>query len=300
MTRVLGIGECMIEMALQDDGRYVMGFAGDTFNTCWYLRQVARDALSVGYFSAIGDDDASVRMEEFMRLAGIDPVLAVRPGRTIGLYLISLRNGERSFSYWRSASAARTLADDLETLPGLGRGDVAYFSGITLAILPPAGRARLGAALTRARAEGVTVVFDPNIRPALWESRAEMRAQIMRAAGLANLVLPSCDDEVTHFEDSGPDAVALRYLDCGATAVVVKNGGKSLVVRSEHERIDFLPDPVSKIVDTTAAGDAFNAGFLASWLSGETSENSCGFGCRLAGQVITQHGALVRLTMDNE
>lgn len=300
MTRVLGIGECMIEMALQDDGRYAMGFAGDTFNTCWYLRQVAADALSVGYFSAIGDDDASARMEEFMRLAGIDPVLAVRPGRTIGLYLISLRDGERSFSYWRSASAARTLADDLETLPGLGRGDVAYFSGITLAILPPAGRERLGAALTRAQAEGVTVVFDPNIRPALWESRAEMRAQIMRAAGLANLVLPSCDDEVTHFGDSGPDDVAGRYLDCGAAAVVVKNGGKSLVVRSEHERVDFLPDPVSKVVDTTAAGDAFNAGFLASWLNGESLENSCGAGCRVAAQVITQHGALVRLTMDNE
>lgn len=299
MTRVLGIGECMVEMALQEDGRYAMGFAGDTFNTCWYLRQVAGAELSVGYYSAIGEDDASARMEEFVRRAGIDPVLTVRRGRTIGLYLISLRNGERSFSYWRSASAARTLADDLEALPGVSNGDVAYFSGITIAILPPVGRERLLAALAHARTEGVTVVFDPNIRPALWESRTEMCGQIIRAAETADIVLPSCDDEIAHFGDSGPEAVAGRYLDGGAGVVVVKNSDKPLVALTEHERIAVPPDPVSNVVDTTAAGDAFNAGFLASWLSGESLEKACRTGSRLAGQVITQRGALVDLMVDN-
>ena len=40
-SRFLSIGECMIEMALQEDGRYAMGYAGDTFNTAWYARRVA-------------------------------------------------------------------------------------------------------------------------------------------------------------------------------------------------------------------------------------------------------------------
>lgn len=293
MTRVLGIGECMIEMAPAGDGHYAMGIAGDTFNTCWYLRQVGDPGLSVGYLSAVGQDDVSARMEAFMREAGIDPILARRADRTVGLYLISLNEGERSFSYWRANSAARTLADDLEALPGLGSGDLAYFSGITLAILPPEGRLRLHAALARARAEGVRVVFDPNIRPALWETAETLRAEITKAAAAADVVLPSFSDEAAAFGDATPEAVAARYRAAGAELVVVKNGDDTVAVRGADMSLEIAPEPVAEVVDTTAAGDAFNAGFLAALLRGTDLSAACRAGCRLARQVIGQRGALV-------
>ena len=131
--RFLGIGECMVEMAPRADGAFGMGFAGDVFNTAWYMRRCCDEGIEVGFLSAVGDDDVSRRMEEFIRDAGVRPHLAVLPGRSVGLYLISLRDGERSFSYWRSVSAARDLADHLEEVTRLGPGDIAFFSGITLA-----------------------------------------------------------------------------------------------------------------------------------------------------------------------
>ena len=93
--RLLCIGECMIEMAPTAEGTFSMGFAGDTFNTAWYARRLAPAGMRIGYFSAIGDDEPSSRMGRFIAEAGIEPELAIRAGRSVGLYMISLRDGER-------------------------------------------------------------------------------------------------------------------------------------------------------------------------------------------------------------
>ena len=77
----------------------------------------------------------SKRFTDFIQASGVIPEIGVVADRTIGLYMISLENGERSFQYWRSASAARRLAQHLEPLAALAKGDTAYFSGITMAIL---------------------------------------------------------------------------------------------------------------------------------------------------------------------
>lgn len=142
--RLLAIGECMIELAPDQDDSYRVGFAGDTFNTAWYARQLAPvDVLNIDYFSAVGDDEMSERMVAFMEGAGISFHGSAVQGAGPGLYMIHLKNGERSFQYWRSASAARHLADKLDRLPAVASGDTVYISGITVAILPEARRADL-------------------------------------------------------------------------------------------------------------------------------------------------------------
>ena len=111
--RIVCIGECMVEMAPDPEGRYVMGFAGDTFNTAWYLRRALPAGWQVDYATAIGDDATSDQMLAFFRAEGIGTSHVQRlPGAGVGLYLITLAGAERSFSYWRSASAARRLAAD--------------------------------------------------------------------------------------------------------------------------------------------------------------------------------------------
>ena len=157
MPSFIALGECMVEIAPADGGLCRQGFAGDTFNAAWYARQCLPADWAVDYGTCVGTDAISQAMEGFIAAQGIGTGAIRRvPDRTVGLYLISLTDGERSFSYWRSQSAARVLADDAAWLAGVlaGRG-VIHVSGITLAILPPEGRARLAAALARARAAGV-------------------------------------------------------------------------------------------------------------------------------------------------
>lgn len=293
MTRFLSIGECMIEMAPETDGTYSMGFAGDTFNTAWYARRIAGSAIEVQYLSAVGDDEPSARMTHFMKDAGVIPRLRVRKGGTVGLYMISLNNGERSFSYWRSASAARSLADDLEAPLGLKAGDMAFFSGITMAILPDPER--LLTVLRSLRAAGITVVFDPNLRPRLWQDEATMCDWIMKAAAVSDICLPSFEDEQGHFGDADPAATASRYSDVGATTIVVKDGAGPVLVRTPEADATVTPELATSVVDTTAAGDSFNAGFLMALLDGKPLTEAVFTGCELARKVIAARGALVEV-----
>ena len=295
MSIFLSIGECMVEMSPAEDDRYAMGFAGDTFNTAWYARQMMTSEVEVAYLTAVGTDDISQRMLAFMRGAGVIPEAREIEGRTVGLYLVQLAGGERSFAYWRDTSAARSLAQGLERLPRVaGQGDVAYFSGITLAVLPPEDRETLLACLAEARRAGVTIVFDTNLRPRLWPDDVEMRDWIARGAKVADIALPSFDDEAAYFGDASPDATAYRYLSTGASTVIVKNGpGPVLGIDADGNAHTVEPRAVAQIVDTTAAGDGFNAAALATLMAGEPLEAAIDAGCRLSAKVVTERGALV-------
>jgi 2-dehydro-3-deoxygluconokinase len=293
----LSIGECMVELAPLDvDGHYKMGFAGDTLNTAWYAAQRCPQ-WQVDYVTRIGQDGVSDQMLGFLADAGIGTDRIGRAeDRTAGLYMISLARGERSFSYWRGQSAARTLADDPAWLDtALDGGTLIYFSGITLGILDGDGRANLIGALARQRAAGATIAFDSNLRPQLWPSTDIMCAAVMEAAAMSDIVLPSHDDEATYFGDTDPEATLGRYLDAGATTVVVKNGAGPMTYARNGAKGTVIPDAVAKVVDSTAAGDSFNAGFFCELETSGNIEAAIRAGAGLAGRVIGGRGALVEL-----
>ena len=299
--RILCIGECMAEMAptdgLQD---YRLGFAGDTYNTAWYLARSAPN-VHVSYLTAVGDDAISAQMTAFMRGSGIDDgSVRILPGKTIGLYMISLDKGERSFSYWRGDSAARSLADDADHLhKAIAAADVIYFSGITLAILSNYGRSTLINALKEARAAEKKIAFDPNLRPRLWASIDAMRDAIMEGAAVCDIAFPSYEDEAHWFDDPTPQATVRRYMDAGAGRVIVKNGSGSVVFVKDEAWGEVSVEPVTDLIDTTAAGDSFNAGFLAGYANGSTTQSSIAFACKLARAVVQQRGALVPIEPDD-
>lgn len=293
---ILSIGEAMVELSATGQGDlWRLGIAGDTLNTAWYLRRMLGPDWRVGYLSRVGEGQFSRRMLDFLEGEGIEAEHVLRdPRHEIGLYAISLQDGERSFSYWRDNSAARRLADDPVALArALADCRLAYFSGITVAILPPEGRAALAAALAEARRRGTRVVFDPNLRPRLWPDVAAMRDGIEAFAAVSDLILPSFDDEATHFGDETAAATIQRYRDRGAGHVVVKNGGGPMRfggAEGEGALDDLAPEPV---VDTTAAGDSFNAGYLAASLAGADCATAIRAGHALSRQVIRHRGALV-------
>ena len=293
--RIISIGEAMVELAPTDEpDRFGMGFAGDTLNTAWYLRRALPGDWRVDYLTAVGTDAVSARMLGFLAAAGIGTDHIVRmPDRTVGLYMIELKDGERSFSYWRGQSAARRLAEDAARLDAaLAGAGVIYLSGITLAVLEGGGRDTLHAALRKARAAGSVVAFDPNLRPRLWPDGATMCKAVMEAAALADIILPSHEDEASHFADADLAATAARYAGAGAGLVIVKNGGGEILTLDHGAAATHVPETVEKVVDSTAAGDSFNAGFLAARLTGADLAASVRAGARLAAHVIGHRGAL--------
>jgi 2-dehydro-3-deoxygluconokinase len=294
--RIVCLGECMVELApLPAPATYALGFAGDTFNTAWYLRKGLPPASAVDYLTALGTDQLSEQMLARMQADGIGTDHITRlAGYGPGLYMIHLQNGERSFTYWRAQSAARQLAADPDHLArSLHGANLAYLSGITLAILSPAHRANLHAALAAFRQAGGQVAFDPNLRPRLWPDRADMCAAIMAMAAQSDIALPSYEDDAAAFGDPDLNATLERYAQAGVRDVIVKNGAGPMLARIDGAQITLTPDPVAEVCDTTAAGDSFNAGYLAARLRGTGAVDALANGAALAARVIARRGALV-------
>ena len=296
MLSIVAIGECMVELAPVANGeQFNMGYAGDTFNTAWYLRRLLGKDYQINYFTAIGTDALSDKMLRFLKHAGIgtDCILR-RDDRGLGLYMIQLHAGERSFFYWRGNSAARTLAANIVALrTALEGANLAYFSGITLGILPPADRSRLLTELRQFRSVGGIVVFDPNLRPELWASPDEMTLAVMQAAAVSDIALPSYDDEAHWFGDDSPKVTMQRYAAAQVACCIVKNGAGCITAFDAGQVIKCDPIQDVTLVDSTAAGDSFNAGFIAAGLQGADLRAAVRSGASIAAQVIAKSGALV-------
>lgn len=293
--RFVSIGECMIEMSGGEERNYRLGYAGDTLNTAWYMRALLGGDWQVDYVTALGDDRYSGDIRGFLEAnrIGTGHIQAI-PGKRPGLYLIHQEGGDRVFTYWRDNSAAKLLADDKPALRvALEGADMVYFSGITLAILAPRARGRLLGAIMRARDAGARIVFDTNLRPALWSSPRVMASALTAVATLCDVVLPTHTDEAPLFGDKDVQATAQRYLDLGVEEVVVKDGGRIAHVATQTEAVSVEPLPGAMVVDATGAGDSFNGAYLSARLAGQDLRQAAEAGHRVARVVIGQKGALV-------
>lgn len=294
--RVVAIGEVMVELSRGSDGRYGLGFGGDTFNTAVYL---ARAGVPVAYATALGDDPYSEGLLAFAGAEGVERDLVIQvPGRMPGLYLIETDEaGERRFYYWRETSPAR----DLFELPDWARiaeslltARLVYFSGITLSLYSNVGLGRFLAVLEMARGKGVKVAFDGNYRPRGWKGDvARTRTVFMEALKRVDMALPTFDDEATLWGDASPDATVDRLQAFGIGEIVVKNGRNNALIALQGQREQVPVPEVVDPVDTTAAGDSFNAAYLASRLGGEEPAAAVANAHRLAGQKIRHRGAIM-------
>lgn len=298
-VRIACLGECMIELSdlTAVDGRVCLGVGGDTLNTAVYLaRSLPRDRAVVSYLTALGHDHLSTRMLKFIAEEGIDTTLVVRlEDRLPGLYAIeSDPAGERRFHYWRNRSAARSMfrpgALDIERLESF---ELIYLSGISLAILSSQDRDRLLAKLHELKAAGRTIAFDSNYRPTLWSSRDEARSAIAQAWRATTIALPSLDDEIALQGPSDPHAVIERIAGMGTTEIALKRGPEGPLVWFDGDLIEGRYQPARTVRDTTAAGDSFNAGYLAARVRGQAPDQAARAGHSLASHVVQHQGAIV-------
>jgi 2-dehydro-3-deoxygluconokinase len=295
MTRVVCVGECMMELGHIDARTLRLGFAGDTYNTAVYLKRVARELgldVEVGYLTGLGTDEYSAQMREDWRAESIaDRSIIVDDGLP-GVYAIRTdARGERHFSYWREQSAARRVLRGTRWCRELD-GDIVHLSGITLQLTTGAARMALIARLGELRATGTQVSLDTNYRPRGWASPSDAMDAIDEMCGVADIVLASRDDEMLLRGQGRPEELIMVLADLGAGEVVLRDGPRgSYVLRGE--RIVHIPtQPVERIVDTTAAGDAFAGAYLAARLGGDDPTAAAALGSRVAAMTIQHPGAL--------
>jgi 2-dehydro-3-deoxygluconokinase len=293
MTRVACIGECMVELKQADGGLFSRGYGGDTLNTAVYLARLGVDA---DYVTALGDDSLSDEMIAGWAAEGVGTKRVVRlPGKLPGLYMIQTDDkGERRFFHWRDSAAARSLMDLPQTpeiLNSLAGYDVIYLSAITLSLYGGEGRARLFAALGRARESGARFAFDSNFRARGWPDLDVARAVFREAFATADIVLASTEDLLPLYPGESSENLLSRIP--GAEVVLKLSEPASIV------RLDGVPYPIkakpveAPVVDTTAAGDSFAAAYVAARLVGADPIEAARAGHRLAGVVVCHPGAII-------
>ncbi len=295
-SRAICVGEVMIELLRESDGRFAIACGGDTFNTAVYL---ARAGADVGFATALGVDPYSDGIMALIAAEGVasEAILRVN-GRLPGLYVVDLDPaGKQHFNFWRAEAPAR----DLFELPDWNRvaaslvtAKLIYFSGITLSLYSNVGLGRFLALIEVARQNGAKIAFDANFRPRDWRGDlSRTRTVFMEALKRVDIALPAYDDEAVLWGDPSPEATVERMQAFGIAEIVVKNGPNSALVATPGAR-EFVPVPERVVpVDPMAAGDGFNAGYLAARLAGEAPTAAAAAAHLLAGQVIRHRGAIM-------
>jgi 2-dehydro-3-deoxygluconokinase len=278
----------MIEMASAGQkGKYTQGVAGDSFNTAVYL---ARAGLAVDYLTRLGDESFSDIILQHLVAEGIGTDLIQRcRGRQPGLYLISNdESGERQFTYWREHSPARDMFDQA---PALDAYHAFYFTGITLAVTR-CGLDNLKDTLRGLKRQGCSIIFDPNYRPGLWRDREQARQHYREVLPLCDILLPTLEDETALWGIETVDACHAMYRELDVREIVIKGCDLTTHVFAGEQTFKQRAQPVTAL-DTTGAGDAFNAGYLAQRLQGKSIEAAVTGAQQLSAAVVQHRGAIL-------
>lgn len=297
MNKVVLLGECMVELINAGENLLQRSFAGDVYNMAVYLKRTNAD-VKTSMFSAVGKDELSEQMLERFASESVDSDYVFRSeDRNPGMYLVQTdAEGERSFSYWRSQSAARhvmrLMPDNI--VDQLADTDYLFFSGISLAVIEPEDRPLLWDLLTKIRARGVKVIFDPNYRPRLWGADEDVKGQFKTAIEHCDILMPGIEDFDWLFGLDNVDDIHEYCSQFGINEVILKNGPKDVYcLQANGERIHVPITAAKTVVDTTSAGDSFNGSYLAARISGKDIPEAVTIASKVAAEVIQHRGAIV-------
>lgn len=264
---IVGLGEPLLEFnqvpSRTDEPIYRLGHGGDTSNA---MIAAARQGAKIGYVTALGADPFGDSLLALWQREGVDASRVVRdPAAHTGIYFVSHGPKGHVFTYMRAGSAASRFGSGSLPLDYIARARFLHVSGISQAISDVAADA-VFAAVRHARANGVRVSYDTNLRLKLWpldRARAIMHATVP----LCDVLLPSLEDAEALTGLTDADAIADFYLKLGAPIVALKLGPEGALVATVSERRRVPGNPV-KVVDATGAGDTFDGSFLAMMVAG--------------------------------
>lgn len=268
--RVVTVGETMVLVNPVESGpmKYATEFkkslGGAESNFAIGLSRLGHE---VGWYSKLGADPHGEYLQSFVRGEGVDTSAVEFTDTAPTAIMFKERHAlsETSVYYYRHGSAASTMtpADLPENY--IEEADYLHLTGITPA-LSDSCRETTRAAVERARAAGVTISFDPNIRKKIWDSEEEMRDTLLELVGESDIVLPGIEEGRALFDAERPEEIAEACLSYGADLVAVKLGPEGALVADDTTTERVAGYEVKRVVDPVGAGDGFAAGFLAGQL----------------------------------
>ena len=267
------VGETMGLFIAQEEGKlsdvsgYSMAVAGAEFNVAVGL---ARLNLPVTYLTRLGEDPFGQKIVRTLQRNGIgSEFVSFSKERSTGFMLKSkVSTGDPKIFYFRKGSAASTLSkEDVDRMDFSGYGFV-HLTGIFPALSESTKEASFYL-IKKAREHGLTVSFDPNLRPQLWPDTETMVQTLNEFAALSDYVLPGEAEGELLCGDRDPRKIGQFYLERGAKAVVTKMGSRGAYLMTEQDQ-ELVPGfSIEKVVDTVGAGDGFAAGILSALMEGK-------------------------------
>jgi 2-dehydro-3-deoxygluconokinase len=294
-AEVVGIGEMMALLdpdaagPLEDAGHFTLRVAGAEANVLIVLARLGHRAALV---SAVGDDPLGRLVIRTLDEQGVATTyVRTDTGAPTGVFFKErFEDGLRRVYYYRDGSAASMLTPRQARLEAMAAPSVLMVSGLSLGLGRPGG---LSAVVRRAidlfSTAGSTVVFDPNIRPGVWDG-VRARRDFEAISGRVDILLAGRDEIVELMPDLTADEAASSLCGGGMRAVVLKDGAQGAVLFEGGRRWDVQPFPVTRVVDPVGAGDAFAAGVVTGLLRGWPLLEGVRLGAVLGATAVTASG----------
>ena len=284
-------GEALVDLIPTASGELGVHPGGGPFNTARWL---GRLGAQVGFLGALAVDPLGQRLRESLAEAGValDPVVATRLPTTLAVPQLD-DTGAARYSFYTEGTSTRDVRP--EQVPALlpDELDALHVGSFGLVLEPMASAVDVAVELARQR--GALVVVDPNVRPTLIDDRARYLRRLDALLKHTDVLKLSAEDAAWLVPGQSPEAVAQALGRRGPRIVVLTEGAGGATVFSAGTTAHLPAAPVD-VVDTIGAGDAFSAGFLASWLGNAPDApaaivDAMAFAIRVAGVACTAPGA---------
>ena len=291
---VCSIGEAMIEISNIKNSLYNQSFAGDTLNFCNYLD---KKKLNAFFLSAIGKSEINQSLLDFVKSKKISTKYIKKINQfEVGLYLIKNKdNGEKQFFYWRDESAAKQYFNNIDFLnlyKELKNFDYIYFSGITLSIIHISKLNNFIKLLKLLKSKKIKIVFDFNIRPSRWNKK-NLNIFLDSVLKFVDICFLSGED-MNNWKNKNNikshEQIVRKYK---IKHSIFRKNAKFTYVFLNKTRYVFKNKLLKKVVDTSGAGDGFNAAYLSNFIVNNDPVLALKAGSSLGSKIVMKKGAIV-------
>lgn len=288
---VITVGEAMVLFAAQQAGSlddahsFARTTAGAELNVAIGL---ARLGMRVGYISRLGQDLFGRHIAAVLAREGIDHQHVVMDAERSTGFMLKSRSDDGSdpqIQYFRKGSAASCMQVGELSSAYCASARHLHLTGIFVGVTPNT-RELVFELAKRSRAAGLSISFDPNLRPTLWRSQDEMVDKLNQLSTFADWVLPGLEEGQLLTGCDSVQGIADFYLERGAKGVVIKLGPQGAFYASPTERGHVAGVPVARVVDTVGAGDGFAVGVISGLLEGLTLAEATTRGNAIGARVV--------------
>ena len=291
---VCSIGEAMIEISNVKNNLYNQSFAGDTLNFCNYLD---KKKLNAFFLSAIGKSEINQSLLDFVKSKNISTKYIKQINQfEIGLYLIKNKdNGEKQFFYWRDESAAKQYFNNIDFLnlyKELKNFDYIYFSGITLSIIHISKLNNFIKLLNLLKSKKIKIVFDFNIRPTRWNKK-NLNNFFDSVLKFVDICFLSGEDMSYWKNKNGIKSYEQIVRKYKIKHSIFRKNAKFTYVFLNKNKYVFKNKLLKKVVDTSGAGDGFNAAYLSNFIVNNDPVLALKAGSTLGSKIVMKKGAIV-------